>query len=301
MIRHVRVEVLASYAVGELKPRKAAHVASHLTGCADCSTKLRALQDLPRVLRSVQFSPMPDNLVSRISMAIAAESAAKVASQPASEAGRLDLPASSRPARRRSWFPRLSSPLALRVAAAAGAAVVVAGGGYELATHVGNGETPTSSGTPSAAQPGIPASQSGGQAFGGGPRVSYVHAGHQESISAVTTATNYAPGTLGAQAAEELAALRKSTPLSNATASPGISVSGVPANTPALPLAQLQGCVRRIAAGHLILLVDLAEFLKNPATVIVVQGKTSGVREAFAVGSSCSAAASDILAQQVLP
>jgi hypothetical protein len=305
MSRHSSDDELAGYAAGELKPRKAAHVASHLTGCAQCEVRLNELENVPSVLRSVQFPPMPDHLVSRISMAIAAESAARVASQPTSEAGRRELPVRSSSARRGSWLPRLSSPLALRVLATAGAAAVIAGGGYELATHLtsSTGNNTSSSGAEHAA--GIPVNVGGGQALRNGPRVSYMHAGRKDSIGAITTATNYKPGTLGAQAAQEIATLKQQRdigPAANPTASPEFgSTSALPANTGLPSAARLQGCVRRIAAGRLVLLVDLATYLTDPATIIAVQGKSPGTGEVFAVGTSCSAGAADILAHQPLP
>lgn len=113
MSRHASTEVLARYTGGDLKPRKAVRVASHLAGCATCRERVHALESVPSMLASVQFPPIPANLSSRIEMAIAGESAARVAREPASEAGRRDLPAGAAqpvtvhacPAGRRRSYP----------------------------------------------------------------------------------------------------------------------------------------------------------------------------------------------------
>src|SRR5580658_2252266 len=129
MSRHASTEDLARYTGGDLKPRKAARIASHLAGCSTCQERVHALESVPSMLASVHYPPIPANLSSRIEMAIAGESAARVAREPASEAGRRDLPVRGGPARRRRHVPGWPSSVALRTLAATGAAVIVAAGG----------------------------------------------------------------------------------------------------------------------------------------------------------------------------
>jgi hypothetical protein len=302
MMRHVSDDDLARYLEGDLRPRSAAKVRSHLAGCSGCQERVAALEAVPSLLASVPYPPIPDRLSSRISMALAAESSARVASQPASEAGRGDLPARAKPGRqgwRRSWH---ASPLALRTAAAVGAAVIVAGGGYAIVSHTGSGSSSTSesiSGPPTAAASGKVAT---------GPSVSYRHSGHTDSIKTVKSGINYKSATLATQAGSTLAAVPKTGSAAPAHSNGSMSTFGsstsanqqfpnasVPSST-----ARLQGCVDRIAAGRNVLLVDVAKYQGSPATIIVVSKSGPSLAVVYAVGSGCSGARSDILAQQSL-
>jgi hypothetical protein len=298
MMRHLSDDDLARYTEGDLRPRRAAKVGSHLAVCDGCQDRATALRAVPNLLASVQFPAIPAHLSHRIEMALAAESSSRVAREPASEAGRRDLPARARRGRHGRRMPVLNSPLALRTVAGVGAALVVAGGGYEIAAHVGQGGASSSS---SISTP--PASAS----VQAGASVSYRHAGHTDSIKTVRSGTNFKPATLTSQAALVLAAQRKSASsrASHATGSPntvggGSSSSTMqPLNTTAPSVSRLQGCVDRIAAGRNVLLVDIATYQRTPATIIMV-GTGGGRAEVYAVGSSCSSRTSDILAQQGL-
>jgi hypothetical protein len=300
MMRHLSDDDLARYTEGDLRPRRAAKVGSHLAVCDGCQDRATALRAVPNLLASVQFPAIPAHLSHRIEMALAAESSSRVAREPASEAGRRDLPARARRGRHGRRMPVLNSPLALRTVAGVGAALVVAGGGYEIAAHVGQGGA---SSTSSISTP--PASAS----VQAGASVSYRHAGHTDSIKTVRSGTNFKPATLTSQAARVLAAQGKSAsgPASHATGSPnsggGVSsTTNLPLNTtaPTTPsVSMLQGCVDRIAAGRNVLLVDIATYQRTPATIIMV-GTGGGRAEVYAVGSGCSSRASDILAQQGL-
>jgi hypothetical protein len=49
-----------------------------------------------------------------------------------------------------------------------------------------------------------------------------------------------------------------------------------------------------------VLLVDVAKFDHQPATIIVTRGAGSAVDQVWVVGSRCSATATDVLAHRVL-
>ena len=297
MSRHYSDDALARYAEGDLSPRKSARIASHLTGCAECRERVRELESVPNLLASVQFPPIPEQLSTRIEMAIAGESAARVATAPTSEAGRRDLPARARPTRRGWRLPSMSSPTMRRALAAAGAAVIVVAGGYEIATHVTAAGPSGSASSGSIARAG-PAD--GSMRLG---RVSYSEHGRPQSINVVKSTTNFVPATLRQQTE---AAIGKTASGQAATGRPA-PLNQTATKTPFLPplftgpdLTRLQGCVGRIAAGSQVLLVDVATYQGAPATIIALKSEPSGLKTVLAVGAGCSAHLSDILARQTL-
>ncbi len=300
-MRHVSDDNLSSYLEGDLRPRKSARIRSHLAGCTGCQDRIDALKAVPNLLAGVQFPPISARLSSRIETALAAESSARVASTPASEAGRRELPARGRARRQGPWLPWLMSPIALRTAAAVGAAVVIAGGGYAIISHVGSGSSSTNASV--SLPPTNPAN------LKNGPVVSYQHAGHSHTIKSVKSGTNYQLGTLGPQAERVLAAQQKTTSNGTIHASGSVSTFGSaasstqpsPSTSPPASTTKLQGCVSRIAAGRTVLLVDAAKYQGSPATIIMVSVTASGrLAQVYAVGPGCSSSASDILAQQAL-
>jgi hypothetical protein len=309
MSRHFSTEQLARYSEGDLRPRKAAKVASHLRGCPACTEQLEELNRVPSLLASVQFPPIPAQLSTRISMAIAGEAAARVAGEPSAELGRRDLPARARPPRSR-WRMPVPSGAGLRTVAAAGAAVIVAGGGYEIATHVGSG-----SGAPSStAGAAVPAQAAAPMGLKQGPRLTFQHGGHTHTITSIQTDTNFGPGTLGRQTAAAIAAAAvplgpsahrlDQGPTNTFGADNGTSAPAGTGGTASVPgtlsTGMLQGCVDKVAAGRTVLLVDVAKYQGLRATVIVVSSKAGGPAFIYVVGAQCSAANSDIIKRQQL-
>ena len=142
MSRHVNAVQLARYREDALRPGKAARIGRHLSGCAKCSAIDSDLAAVSVMLASVSVRPMPEQVASRLQLAIASEAAARAAQAPglagsASAAapagagvpvpGRPDLPERSRSRPRWLRMPSLSSPLLLRGLAATAAVVVIAG------------------------------------------------------------------------------------------------------------------------------------------------------------------------------
>jgi hypothetical protein len=318
MSRHASTDDLASYAEGLLRHRRAAKIASHLAGCAQCTGVIRELQQVSVTLASVQFSAMPAELSARIQLAIASESTVRVSSEPAGEASRRDLPVRGQQprARRGLRIPRFSSPLTASIAAV-GAAVIVAGGGYEIATNLTSGGT-TAAGSASSAKNAAPAFSGPATNAGRlpsqaapktatpaagtvkyGPEISYRQAGHTETIDTVATSTDFSAGaSFGTQAVATLDTVRQSNLryAGKALTKPYASASVDNVNS-----KQLQGCIGKVAAGRDVQLVDLARYRGTPATIVIVGGQGGSPAMVYAVGDSCSATNADVLARQNLP
>jgi hypothetical protein len=318
MSRHASTDDLASYAEGLLRHRRAAKIASHLAGCAQCSGVIQEIRQVSVTLASVTFSAMPTELSARIQLAIASESTVRVTSEPAGEASRRDLPVPGQrsPARRGLRIPRFSSPLTASIAAV-GAAVILAGGGYEIATNLSSGGT-TAAGSSSSARHVPAASISGAASNAGrapsasapnatpansvryGPEITYQHGGQNQTIDTVETGTNFSSGaSFPTQAVATLDQVRQSN---LKYAGKALSKPGAYAGSEAhINAKQLQGCIGKVAAGRDVQLVDIAQYRGKPATIVIVGGQDSSPATVYAVGGSCSASNADVLAHQNLP
>jgi Putative zinc-finger len=332
MTRHVDAETLARFRQGELSPRRNSRIRSHLAGCRRCSELNEDLAGVTTLLASVPPPPIPEHLTARIHSALAAEAARRATvtagSAPAALSGaaapgdtgpaaglhdgagaRQD--GAAQPQRERTgpgWrLPRLSSPAGLRVAAAAAALVIIAGGSYEIGVHASGGTSGASSAqsAPNGAASAAAGTPSGPRAYG--PALAYRHAGHQASVTPVTTDTVFTPGQLKREVTSELtqyspAKVRAAAPNSmapNATHSPAAPHAQASAAF-GIPVDVLDGCVNRIAAGELVLLVDVAHYQGVRATVIVTELSASSPEDIWVVGMACSGSRSDVLAHTVL-
>ena len=338
MTRHIGAETLARFRQGDLSPRRNARIRAHLGGCARCSDLNEGLAGVTTLLAGAQPPPIPEHLAVRIQTALATEAARRVAltagaaetaaggtrteaertgaertgGEPAGIAGpglREPTPGGrkprhERPRRGRRRLPGLASPVALRAMAAAAAAVVVAGGAYEVAQHVG-GSSSSGEASPSGAAP--PRAAQGHRASSGSssasvpaaaPNLRYQHDRHEDSVTPITSSTDFTAASLRSQVSRELTRYGSAM-----TGSPsgGRSPAAGPARQPAtvgnLPLSTLEGCVNRIAAGELVLLVDVARYQGAPATVIVTEVSAVSPEQVWVVGTRCSRSRSDVLAQ----
>jgi hypothetical protein len=301
MIRHASAEELASLDLDGLKPRKAARMEAHVAGCVRCTQLSSEVSAVPATLASLSYPPMPASLSAKIDTALASESAQRVASAPASEAGRRDLPErSSRRARtsRARWHLPGMSVLTTRVAAAAGALVIVGIGGYEIASHVGNNTantTASSSGSVAA-----PSALAGRMNFG--PDIRYGAQASTKTIRSVTSDTNFTTAGLGAQAlaAVQAAAVRGDLG-AQATTGPAPNAAAKPAhgnaNGSSAPQSdsQLASCVDGLVGNRTVLLVEQAKYEGSPATIIVTAQTATRGAEVWAVGPTCSASHPDVL------
>jgi hypothetical protein len=309
MIRHASVEELAKYDEDDVRPRKRARIAAHLRVCVHCTTNHESLHAVANVLADVSYPPMPENLSARISVAIASESAARVASDPTTEAGRGALPERKQPAREGFRLSRLSSPLGMRLVAAAGAAVVVAGGGYAIANGLGSAGPSSTSSAPNFSSNNLSHAN-----LTPGTDLRVTSRGRTAQIQTVKSTTNFKRGTFKAQALAAVNAVQKNSGgvkiPSGSTAVPsaasnspqssfgGIGLSG---SLPGPSVLKLQGCVGLVAAGRTLVLVESARFQGHGATIIVVRSAGTSALEAYAVGSRCSATTEDILFSIRLP
>jgi hypothetical protein len=307
-MRHASVEQLASLAAGELRRRKAARISAHLAHCDHCQQANQQLESVSVLLASVSYAPMPDSLSARIEATIATEARQRVASEPATEAGRGELPARSRRTRQAGRrLPFVSSPMALRMAAATGAAVIVVGGAYELANHglgSSSGASAPTSASPKAALGTAPA----------GPQILYLGSNHhQQQVQTVQTKNDFEPGHLQSQV---LAAMNQATNssaglsgLSNAPAAAGVSggvaaPSGRPVVGPTLPGQtatdqRMAACIDSVTADQVPEWVDIAKFKGEPAIIIVTSAHGSVPEQVWVVGTGCSASKNDVLDHKV--
>jgi anti-sigma factor ChrR (cupin superfamily) len=312
--RHVDAETLARYREGDLRGWRGWRIRAHLSRCAECRALSAELAEVTTMLASVSTPPMPDYLSARIQGALAHEAALRSVvdssiphpatgtaerppQQTASPVGRdLGRPRRQRPAR--DWVPRwsgLGAPAALRVATAAAAVAVLVVGGYEVADHTGGSSSPSAS---SPRRESAPARLAPPVSYG--PALRYQHSGQVNSVTAITTNTDFTAGQLDGQV-EKLSSYETSP-----GAAPNRSFSpSVPSNTSGtfrnIPVVDMSGCINRMAAGGLVVLVDVAAFQGTPALVILTEVSQTAQKHIWVVGTGCSATRSDILDQGVLP
>lgn len=293
MSRHASAEELASLDLDGLRPRKAAKVRAHVGSCVQCTQLNSEMSAVPAMLADVSYPPMSANMSARIDTALAAESAQRVATAPASEAHRRDLPERSRRPRG-SWQLPGMSVLGTRLVAAAGALVIVGFGGYEIASHAGNtvaGTSAASSG--SAAAP--PVSQ-----MSLGPSVHYGEPTSTRSVNTVSSDTNFTAANLGAQAsAAALAAKERGYVGARAATAPAPTANAKTANGGAASSStsdsQLASCLDGIAGSQTVVLVEQAKYEGQPATIIMTAQTATRSAEVWAVSPSCSASHPDVL------
>ncbi len=304
MKRHASLDELARLAADDLKPRKAARIRRHLATCAECTGLNAQLSHVPTVLSAVDFGPIPENLSARIETTLAIEARQRLATEPATEAGRRDLP-TARSGRRRSldrpgWRLPGLSVAATRALATAGAIALIGGGGYEIASHAGAPTTNTAS-APSSRNAAVPGAESS-QAIGA--PINYGHGSDARSIPTVTSGTDFEPSMLAAQAVAALEAARlegvhTGPPVNTKFGLPSASSSSSGLHTMttnhALTGMRLAGCVGRFAPGRVVQLVEDARFKGKPATIIITTAPAGRAAEVWVVGNSCSARNNDLL------
>jgi len=309
--RHVSAEEIARLGEGDVSARKAARISSHLATCPQCAQVRDDLATVPALLASTTTPPMPDHLTARIQTALMTESARR-ASPDAGSRG------DTRPARQAaawSWsrIPGLSGRPARWVTAAAAAIVIVGGGSYLIVSGSGTGaNSTTSSSTGSAAS--APRTAAGANVpaapvkRGLGPELQYQRSGQPTQFTPIATGTDYAPSRLTSQVQGTLTDYRKAvaTPgtgkvVPHATTGLNSPQSSAPSQLGAFTPSALEGCVTRISAGALVVLVDVASYQGSPAAVIVTETAAQGPEQVSVVGTGCSAASSDLLTRTTLP
>lgn len=308
MNRHASLDELAQLGADALRPRKAARMRYHLATCSQCTQLNSQLSAVPAMLSSLDFGPIPENLSARIENALVAEARLGLASEPATEAGRRDLPTarSARLGRQRHGRDRAGwrlpglSVAATRALATAGAIALIGGGGYEIASHAG-GPTASTASAPSGAAKGAMPRAAASQSVGA--PVNYGHGSEARSIPTVTSTADFEPSTLRIQAIAALQAARlegvhSGPPVYGQMATPTANnASGLrnAAGTTGLIGSRLAACIGRFASGRVVHLVENARFKGKPATIIITTLPSGRSAEVWVVGESCSASHSDVL------
>jgi len=299
---------MAGFRQGGLSPRRRSRISTHLAGCDRCRRLDEDLAGVSTLLAGAQPPPIPEYLAARIQTALATEAASRVVRPAGSENG-VGVPAPVAPAGGvppggQRWLPRLPglprSRVAMASLAAAAAVLVVIGGMYMFGSR-------STGSRPGSTAAGAPAHRSASQSSGNGIALPatggsasravlrYQHAGHQDSVTPVRTDTNFTPGRLDTQAATAVAKYGAGTTNSRLPASPAQEPAQRATTFGNLPVSLLQGCVDRIDAGELVLLVDVARYRGAPATVIVTSVTVIGPEQIWVVGTGCSGSRSDVL------
>lgn len=313
MSRHVSADELANYRENAVRPRKAASIRTHLSGCARCSGIDAGLASVSTLLAGTYAPPMPERLADRVAAAIASESAARAAATPVLAAGqrtagvagaaapavipgRPDLPDRSRHRARRLRMPDLSSPLLLRGLAAAGAVVIIAGAGFLFANNL---TSPTSS--PGAGGTGTrpaPRSRNLSRNAQNVIPLHYRQNGKIVTTNAVAADVNFTHANLAAQVRTQVASSATGFAASGASVPSAAPETGTAKRVGLVSVSTLEGCLTRVAAGQKVVLAEVARYLGKPATIIVLQPLTAaGVFDVAVVGLACSASASNIIAR----
>lgn len=322
---HVGAETLARFRQGDLSQGRRARISAHLARCARCSRLNEDLAGVTTLLAGVTAPAMPDHLTARIQTALATEAArravpaaSETAAAPtgqtagaADSAGPAAADGAERPPGRpgprerpgRGWRPRLpvlSPRVALGGLAAAAVVVLVAVGVYQVSDQGASSSRSSSS----AAAPAAGKAQGNGiLAPTRGPALQYRHGGQQVSITPITTDTDFTPGKLSSQVTAQLARYGSRSAHAGPMSAPATSGTRSNAAVPAGPaptfgkvsVTALAGCVNRIAAGELVVLVEVARYQGSPATIIVTELSASAPGHVWVVGSACSASVSDVL------
>jgi hypothetical protein len=295
--KHPSANQLASLAVGQLRPRKAAKIEAHVAQCEQCTRKCQQLGAIRAILASTSYPPIPENLSARIGSAIKDEAQQRVAATNAAETCRRDLPA----ARPRvgvggGWRLLRLWVAATRLAAAAGAVVIAAAGSYLVAANIGTSVTRSpSSPLAGAAAP--------AQQMSLGPNVTYGQPGLLHTIRAVESHVNFVAAHLRTEAisavhaAEDLDAFPAQQSASTAAL---LTASAADRSSDGPSARRLAGCVGLIAPGQTVLLIDIARYQGKPAEVIVTAPTVVSQAEVHVAGSSCSATNKDVVAQTAL-
>jgi hypothetical protein len=299
--KHPSADQLAKLAVGELRPCKVAKIQAHVAQCEQCTRMSQQLNAIAAILASASYPPMPQNLTARIESAISSEARQREAARPATEAGRYDLPASRpRAGTAGGWHLLGLSVVATRLAAAAAAVVIAAAGSYLMAENVGASVARSPSSPLAAAV--APA-----QHISLGPDVTYGRPGSLHTVRAVDSHTNFVAAHLRAEAISAVGTAESReafAPQPSARIAAPLTGSAVDlaadfaADGPSA--GRLAGCVRLIAPGRTVLLIDIARYQGKPAAVIVTASTVVSEAEVWVVGSSCSASTRDVLTQAPL-
>ncbi len=285
---HLDTDVLAEFRAGLITGRHGARIAAHLASCDRCTALDSQLAGVSALLAAVPAPAMPDRVAERLDTVLAAEVAQRDDPERAHGDGTRAPAAPGRPGGHRGF--RLAT---WRVLAPVGAAVVLAAGGFGL-SQIGHGPggqtTASSAGSAGRAAASSAASAGGSKASAGrvnAPASSPLQGTEPRSqrmspanFVVVTSRTNFSRATLRQQVE---AALR-------------VPLASRPTH---VPPKSLRGCVRVLANGDPLRLVESARYEGQPAILIVA--RTGQDATAWITAPDCSATSSHVLARTSVP
>lgn len=305
--KHPDAAAIASFRAGLTGRFRGRRLAAHIADCDGCASVSDELGEVSSVLASMRAPTLPDAFESRITAALAAESAARASAtgtSPAAEraAGKRGA-AHRQPGTARRARPPRSRELALRFRPAMAVVPLVVlllvGLGY-LVSRPGSSSSSSSAalseGSPSAAAKAPSVRQPAAAAA----PVPSAAASASVPFYVITTGTRYEAATLRAQVRGELTSMNaaagtggagQSAVQSSSASGPEGASSGARnaiISGPA-PSRNLIGCVLHLTGNVLPTLVDRATYQGKPVYVIVVPSK------AWVVGLDCTAARPDLI------
>jgi hypothetical protein len=282
---HLDTDVLAEFRAGLITGRRGARIGAHLTSCDRCTALDDQLAGVSALLASVPAPAMPASVAQRLDTVLAAEVARRDNPERArgDGAGESAAPRSAGPGRPGGNHGfRL---LALRVLAPA-AVVLLAAGGYGLSRIIGPGSQPVASSADGAAPSASSAAASGASsAKSSAGRINSPVQGPAArplrmtpaNFVVTTSDTDFSRATFKLQVEAYLRVPRRTHPAS----------------------APQRACVRHLAGGDSLRLVESARFEGRPATLVVA--RTGSDDTAWIAGPDCSATNRDVLASTSLP
>jgi hypothetical protein len=224
--------------------------------------------------------------------------------------GRPDLPERRGGRSRRFRMPNWSSPLLLRGLAAAGGVVIIAGAGL-LFAHGQSGSNGSSSGSggaghaasrPLAPNRSIRANGTGAGYSGVNSPVNlhYRLKGRIADARALASGHDYSMRNMGPLIHKEVASTTEIG--KGATPGPGQLATPARATFGGVRILTLTACLTRLAAGRAILIADVARYLGQPATIVVLRPSAKAHElNVVVVRLTCSAASPEIIAQVTIP
>jgi hypothetical protein len=277
---HLDTDVVAEFRAGLIAGRRGAKIAAHLAGCDRCTALDDKLAGVSVLLASVPAPPMPDSVAQRLETVLAAEVTKR---NNYAERGEVDRPGESaahdRPAAKRGF--RLATWRVLVPAAAA--VVLLAGGGYGLSRIVGgSGSPPMFAGAAGVA--------SSAMASSAGKAASRAVPPEAAPMSPAPSArTQRRPR-------NQIVTISRTTLRQNVEAELRLPRASRPTEATS---PQVLACIRLLAGGAPIELVESARFEGQPATVIVA--RTGHHDTVWVAGPGCSATSRDLLDTITLP
>ena len=272
---HLETDVLAEFRAGLVTGRRGTKIAAHLAGCDRCTALDDQLAGVSALLASVPAPAMPDSVAQRLDTVLAAE----VTRKNYPERGGLDRPgetsARDRPARTRGF--RLAT---WRVLVPVAAAVVLAAGGFGLSQM--GGSTASQS-----------AASSAGTALSSAAGSAAPAAGRANPPAA---APLFPAPSAHSQLKRQVVSLSPATLRQSVEA----ELQRPPASRPTkASSSQLLGCLRHLAGGAPLELVESIQFSGQPATIIVA--RTGQDDTVWVAGPDCSATTRDVLDTITVP